>query len=317
MARIESGKSELDESVLDVEQFSDMLVSVFEEQFRQKKLSFTREIRIVHRVVIGDVLKLKEIYLNILSNAMKYTPEGGSISMVLEEMPGQREDVGIYRCTISDTGIGMSEEFRKHVFEEFSRETSTTESKIGGSGLGMAIVKKLVELMNGTIEVESYIGEGTTITVVIPHRFAEKSAVINVKEDVLEHTEDFFAGKRVLLVEDNDLNAEIAEEILKGIGVETERAADGVTCIHMVQEADEDYYDIILMDIQMPNMNGYDAARELRRLEGKKAKIPIIAMTANAFEEDKRNALDAGMNGHIAKPIEIHKLIDALRNCLE
>ena len=260
---------------------------------------------------------LKDVFLNILSNAYKYTNPGGKVNMRLEEIECDREEYVLYKTTITDTGIGMSEEYFPHMFEEFSRETSTTESKIGGSGLGMAIVKKLVELMNGTIEVESYIGEGTTITVVIPHRFAEKSAVINVKEDVLEHTEDFFAGKRVLLVEDNDLNAEIAEEILKGIGVETERAADGVTCIHMVQEADEDYYDIILMDIQMPNMNGYDAARELRRLEGKKAKIPIIAMTANAFEEDKRNALDAGMNGHIAKPIEIHKLIDALRNCLE
>lgn len=317
MARIESGKMTLDETIWSVEQFNDALVSVFEEQFRQKNLNFTRQINITHKDVICDALKLKEVYLNIMSNAIKYTPEGGSISMTLDEFPSEREDVGIFRCVISDSGIGMSEEFITHLFEEFTRETTVTESKIAGSGLGMPIVKRLVEFMDGTIEVKSRLGEGTTVIVTIPHKIADKEAMEEMRSHVYEYADVMFHDKRVLLAEDNDLNAEIAEEILGGIGLEVERAKDGIICVHMLQEAAEDYYDIILMDIQMPNMNGYEATRKIRRLCGRRAEIPIIAMTANAFEEDKKNALDAGMNGHISKPIEIPKLIEALKSFMK
>ena len=236
--------------------------------------------------------------------------------MTLEELPAKTEDMGIYRCVISDTGIGMSEEFMTHLFEEFTRETTVTESKIAGSGLGMPIVKKLVEFMDGTIEVTSHLGKGTTVTVMIPHKIADPSAMKEMKDHVVEYANDMFCQKRVLLAEDNDLNAEIAEEILRGLGFEVERAEDGVICVHMVQEAAEDYYDMILMDIQMPNMNGYEATKKIRRLDGRKALIPIVAMTANAFEEDKQNAFEAGMNGHVAKPIELSKLVEILMRFL-
>lgn len=317
MARIESGKMELDEMLWNVEQFNDTLISVFEEQFRQKNLQFTRQINIVHQDVICDALKLKQIYLNILSNAIKYTPEGGSVSMVLTELPSEREGYALYQCVVSDTGIGMSEEFIGHIFEEFTREMTVTESKIAGSGLGMPIVKRLVEFMGGTIGVESRLGEGTTFTVTIPHKIADPDKVEEIKNSVQECMETTFEGNRILLAEDNDMNAEIAEEILGGLGLLTERAEDGVICVHMVQEAAEDYYDLILMDIQMPNLNGYDAAKMIRQLDGRRGRIPIVAMTANVFDEDKRNAAEAGMNSHIAKPIEIPKLVETLKRFME
>ena len=313
MARIESGKMILEESAWNIEQLSEMLLSVFEEQFKNKKLHFTEKINIIHKDIICDSLKLKEIYLNILSNAVKYTPEGGSISICLDEFPSEKEGISLYQCVVSDTGIGMSEEFCAHIFEEFTREMSSTESKIVGSGLGMAIVKRLVEFMNGTIHVKSRIGKGTTVTIKIPHKIAVTTETSPVPSRTYENAESVFRQKRILLVEDNDLNAEIAEEILKSTGIITERAKDGLDCVHMVQEAGEDYYDLILMDIQMPHMNGYDAARAIRKMHGKQSQIPIIAMTANAFEEDKKNAFDAGMNGHIAKPIEITKMIKTLQ----
>ncbi|MGN0427435.1 MAG: ATP-binding protein [Agathobacter sp.] len=312
MARIESGKMQLDETLWNVEQFNDTLISVFEEQFKEKNISFTREIQITHPDVFCDALKLKQIYLNILSNAIKYTPEGGSVSMTLHELPSEKEGYAMYQCRITDTGIGMSEEFLAQIFDEFTREASATESRIVGSGLGMSIVKKLVEFMGGSIEVKSHLGEGTTFTVTIPHRIADRSSLESMKNNVLDYSEEIFKQKRILLAEDNDMNAEIAMELLGSVGFTVERAEDGIICVHMVQEAPEDYYDIILMDIQMPNMNGYDATKKIRRLDGKKSKLPIIAMTANAFEEDKKNALDAGMDAHIGKPIEIPKLMETL-----
>lgn len=313
MARIESGETRLDETLWNVEQFNDTLISVFEDQFEQKKLNFTKEINVIHTDVYCDTLKLKQIYLNIISNAIKYTPEGGSIKLVLNELPSEKEGYAIYECCISDTGIGMSKEFVSHIFEEFTREASETESRIAGSGLGMPIVKRLIELMDGTIEVDSRLGEGTTFTVSIPHRIADRKAIDNMKKSAVEYNDMALGNIRVLLAEDNDMNAEIAQEILSSIGVEVQRAKDGVECVHMVQESEEDYYDLVLMDIQMPNMNGYEAAKTIRRIPGKRSEIPIIAMTANAFEEDRRNALEAGMNDHIPKPIDVQKLINTIR----
>jgi CheY-like chemotaxis protein len=222
----------------------------------------------------------------------------------------------MYRTTISDNGIGMSEEFLTHIFEEFSRENNTTDNKIEGTGLGMPIVKRLIEFMEGTIEVRSKKGVGSTFIVTIPHKIADKS-------DLVEHSRtelntEVFKGKRILLAEDNELNAEIAMEILREAGFEVCWAADGQICVDMLREAADNFYDIILMDIQMPNMNGYEATKAIRELpDPAKAGIPIVAMTANAFEEDKRDALQAGMDGHLAKPVDVHALYKTLMGIFE
>ena len=316
MARIEKGTLEVDESVWSAEQFNDTLYSVFHEMMVQKKIEFTRQITVKNHYVYCDPIKLREVFINILSNAYKYTNPGGKVNMLLEEIEYDREGYALYRTTITDTGIGMSEDFLPHVFEEFSREHNTTDNKIEGTGLGMPIVKRLVEVMEGTIEIKSKKDAGTTVIVILPHRIAEKSA-ITVRPKV-ELDPDLFRDKRILLAEDNDLNAEIAMEILKEAGFIIEHAADGQICVDMMKNAPAGYYDLVLMDIQMPNMNGYDATRTIRALQdSEKAAIPIVAMTANAFEEDKKNAYKAGMNGHIAKPIRIDELMSSLAEILK
>ena len=238
--------------------------------------------------------------------------------MNLTELPSDRPGYAMYQTVIEDTGIGMSEEFISHLFEEFSRERSSTESKLNGTGLGMPIVKKLVELMQGTIEVESKIGKGTKITVTLPHR-------IDVVQEITQHAEMdpkyetvHFKGKRILLAEDNQLNAEIAIEILEEAGFEVDLAEDGIVCVDMLEKADAGYYDLILMDIQMPNMDGYKATQTIRKFEDQeKANIIIAAMTANAFEEDKQAAYKAGMNWHIPQPINVEELMGALSELLK
>ncbi|MGN0649998.1 MAG: ATP-binding protein, partial [Oscillospiraceae bacterium] len=315
MARIEKGTLEMDESVWSAEQFNDTLYSVFHEMMAQKKIKFTRQIDVTNHYVYCDPIKLREVFLNILSNAYKYTNPGGSVNMLLEEIPSDREGYALYRTTITDTGIGMSEDFLPHVFEEFSREHNTTDNKIEGTGLGMPIVKRLVEVMDGTIEIKSQKDVGTTVIITLPHRIAQKSNLIAHPE--VELDPNLFRGKRILLAEDNDLNAEIATEILKEAGFVIDWAADGQICVDMLEKAPVGYYDLILMDIQMPNMNGYDATRTIRALQDtQKAQIPILAMTANAFEEDKREAYRCGMNAHIAKPINVKELMKELANIL-
>lgn len=316
MARIESGKAVLEESVCDIRAISNELYTVFEEEMGNKHITFIKEVDCQTDYIYCDVVKVQEIFLNILSNAHKYTPEGGTIKKSLKELPSDREGYALLQTTISDTGIGMSEEYLPHLFEEFTREQTVTESKISGTGLGMPIVKKLVNLMGGTITVNSKQGEGTTFVITIYHKKATKEEFEKVpsSDNILGR----FAGKRILLAEDNDLNAEIVCEILKECGFEIERAEDGVACVRMISEAPAEYYDLILMDIQMPNMNGYQATEAIRGLEdAKKAGIPIIALTANAYEEDRRNALRAGMNGHLGKPIVIDKMMETLAKILK
>ena len=309
MARIESGKVTLDESANNVYDFWDTFGALFDAQMKQKGLTFTNEIRVEHPNILVDVTKLREILLNIVSNAVKYTPSGGRVCMSLTELPSRQPGFGVYRTVVADTGIGMSAEFLPHLFEEFTRERTSTESKVIGSGLGMPIVKKLVDLMQGTIEVQSEPGKGTTFTLTLTHPIAPSPAP-KPESDVSDtyRLEDF-AGKRILLAEDNELNAEIAITILEAEGFQVERAEDGILCLDMLQKAEPGYYDLILMDIQMPNMDGYKATQLIRRLpDQQKANIPIVAMTANAFEEDRKTAFRMGMNGHIAKPMQIEVL---------
>ena len=313
MARIESGKATLDETYGDAHAFNDTLFSLFDSQMKEKGITFTRENKVIHPDVLCDETKLREIFLNILSNALKYTPAGRKVTMNLTEIPSDRPGYAMYQTVIEDTGIGMSADFLPHLFEEFTRERSSTESKLNGTGLGMPIVKKLVDLMQGTIEVESKVGKGTKITVTLPHRIAQAEDIHGFIDKGERYVENCFQGKRILLAEDNELNAEIAMTILEEAGFIVEHAADGIICVDMMEKADAGYYDLILMDIQMPNMDGYKATRTIRKLsDPKKAGITIVAMTANAFEEDKKNAYEAGMNDHLAKPIQLEKLYEML-----
>ena len=318
VARIDSGKESVDEGYVDLMDESCSVAPLLESEISRKKLIFTQSMNIQHRYVYADIQKIKEIAMNLLSNAIKYTPEGGSIHMQFDEIPCDREGYATFSNTITDTGIGMNAEFMNQIFDSFSRERNTTESKIAGTGLGMSIVKKTVELMGGTIEVESELGKGSSFKVTLSHRIVENPEKYFAKQKVMSDKEVNLDGKRILLAEDNELNAEIAIEILGTLGIQAEHAKDGVECVDMLVNKENGYYDIILMDIQMPNLNGYDATKRIRALaETEKANIPIVAMTANAFDEDKRNALNAGMNGHLAKPIEIPKLVEMLNEILE
>ncbi|MFR9071823.1 MAG: ATP-binding protein [Blautia sp.] len=314
MARIESGKASLKIELGSYSELIHSLNAVFEPSLKSKNLSYLCYNTVEHDAILCDRTKIREILLNIISNSIKYTPEGGKISVKIEETPEPRKGFASYRITVKDNGIGMSKEYLPHIFEEFTREHSSTESHITGTGLGLPIVKSLVNLMGGTIDVESELGAGTITTVCLTFGLPteEQFAAHQHKDEILGQSLQTLSEKRVLLAEDNDLNAEIVLTVLEENGIHAEHVKDGALCLKAVQNAPEDYYDVILMDIQMPNMNGYQAAEAIRALPGKRGEIPIVAMTANAFEEDRRKALESGMNAHIAKPVDVSVLLETL-----
>ena len=313
MAKIESGKMEINENYGRIGAIRQSLFEIFEDEAKKKNLALHYTINVEHEHILTDTTKVKEIFVNILGNAIKYTPPGGSVIMSVDELPCNEPGYIIVRNRVSDTGIGMSEDFLTEIFEAFTREQNTTKSKIAGTGLGMSIVKKYVDLLGGTIEVESEPGKGSTFTVTLKHKIADESYYVKKHLEESGISREILKDRSILLAEDNDLNAEIAAVILERAGLKVERVEDGLQCISRITEMPAGTYDIILMDIQMPKMDGYKATQTIRNLsDQEKACIPIIAMTANAFEEDKRAAIAAGMNGHIAKPIQVDKLLSIL-----
>ena len=309
MARIESGKMVVEERAEAIGLVVEEIESVFESSAQEKNIVFTTSVDVDHTHVLWDGFKVREILMNLVGNAFKYTPDGGHIAIDVKELDCARSGYVRIQTQIKDTGIGMSEDYLPTLFDSFSREYNTTIGKVSGTGLGMAIVKNLVDMMDGDICVKSKIGEGTCFTLTFEHKIADADSIEwNQELDVLDE-KSILEGKRVLLVEDNELNAEIAMAILEQSGLILDRVEDGLACVNRLSEVDADFYDLILMDIQMPNMNGYEATRRIRQFENvKKASIPILAMTANAFEEDKKMAMEAGMNGHISKPIDVNVL---------
>ena len=316
LARIENDKTEIEYSVSDVEKDFRNCIAMFQNQADSKGQTLTVTTHLLYPYVYVDIPHLTEICTNLVSNAVKYTGAGGTICCDITQKPGEKESWCNMVITVADNGIGMSQEFQKHIFEPFERERTSTVSKVEGSGIGMGIVKKLVGLMSGTVEVESKIGVGSTFTVTIPCRIASEDET-QAKRETTPSDEKSLCGVKILLTEDNDLNAEIATELLREEGCTVDRAKDGVECVDMLEKAANGTYRLILMDIQMPVMNGYDAAKKIRRMDDpQKAGIPIIAMTANAFSEDKQAALDAGMNDHVAKPINMNVLVPTIRKYL-
>ena len=314
MAQIESGRMEIDENYCRIEDVWKSLFAVFDEKARKKNITLHYTMNVEHEHVLTDVTKVKEILVNILSNAIKYTPAGGSVMVYVDELPCDESGYMIVRIRISDTGIGMSQDYLTKIFEAFTREKNTTKSKIAGTGLGMSIVKNYVDLLGGTIDVESELGKGSTFTVTLKHRIADERYYVKKHIEEPGTGNEILEGRNILLAEDNDLNAEIAEAILERAGLTIERVENGIQCVNRILEMPAGTYDMILMDIQMPEMDGYKATRTIRNLPDKdKACIPIIAMTANAFAEDKRKTMEAGMNAHLSKPLNVPELMDTIR----
>lgn len=312
IARIENNQIVLEESICNIEESFDSCIVMFNTAVQEKHQTITVHKQVANPYVYIDSSHLSEIVLNVISNAIKYTGQNGKIDCCLTQKPHEDADWCYMKISIADNGIGMSEEFQTHIFESFSREHSSTISGIEGTGLGMGIVKNLVDLMHGTIEIQSSPGKGSTFTICIPCRTARKEEA-EPRKSSSDRPQKTLAGKRILLAEDNDLNAEIAIELLSEEGLLVDRVSNGVACVEKLEKAAPDFYDLILMDIQMPVMNGYDATRKIRQLEDPfRSSIPIIAMTANAFAEDRQKALFVGMNDHVAKPVDMNVLIPVL-----
>ena len=318
MARIESGKSKLDENAEVLGMIFDEAYGVFAPEAAKKEIRMKKTIAVEHRSLICDGTKIRENFVNLISNAVKYTPRGGSVEVNVNELPCERKGFARIQTVVTDTGIGMSKEYLPTIYDSFSRERNTTMGKVAGTGLGMAIVKELVTMMGGTIEVKSELGEGTTFTVTLDHKIAETRHDDRKEIASRKAAAESLADLHILLAEDNDLNAEIAMTLLEEAGLKVDRAADGIQCVSRIEKEPAGTYALILMDIQMPNMDGYKATETIRQLpDPKKAAIPIIAMTANAFEEDRKMALAKGMNGYIAKPIDPAKMLAAIQDAIE
>lgn len=315
IARIESGKETLNEAPWNLMMLEETLDILLDGEISRKQLTVNRNVNIRHANVYCDALKIREIIMNLLSNAVKYTSEGGKIVLDIEEKPSARDGFMTLQIRVSDNGIGISKEYVPYIFDAFTRERSSSESGIIGTGLGLHIVKSFVDLMNGDISVKSEPGKGTCFTVEISCRKIPEEELQQQMEEQPENVS--LAGKRLLLAEDNGLNAEIAMTILQDADAEVELAADGKIAVDKLQDVPVGYYDAILMDIQMPNMNGYEATKAIRKLTDERAKMPIIAMTANAFEEDRQAALAAGMDDYVAKPVEISELFRTIMKNLK
>ena len=313
MSRIESGNLELEEKPDDLLGAAGEWATIFREEASEKGLTLHTASEIEHTLICWDGTKVEEIFLNIVNNAIKYTPAGGTVSISLKELASDREGYARYETVVEDTGIGISEEFIPHIFESFSRERNSTESRVMGTGLGMGIVKRLLDMMGGDIHIESSPGKGTRVTVLLEHRLCEKEALPESSDKYPDAEDTGLQGMHILLAEDNELNREIAEELLNDAGADVTSAADGAICVEMLDRAEPGRYGVVLMDIQMPNVDGLTATRMIRKLpDPEKARIPILAMTANAFEEDKQKAAEAGMDGFIAKPVKVEQLITEL-----
>lgn len=317
MARIESGRTVLKKEVGSSKRLIDSLDAVFQPMAEEQKIRYTCHSAIKHEYAICDETKIREIFINVIGNALKYTPSGGSVRVDITEIPALKKEYISYKIIVEDTGIGMSEEYLPHIFEEFTRERTSTESKVIGTGLGLPIVKSLVDLMGGSIRVESEPGKGTKFTIILSFPKATEEQIRKSRENRRKELTAECAGKSILLAEDNELNAEIAVTLLEDNGLKVDCVKDGLECVERLKQKPEKYYDAILMDIQMPNMDGYEAARTIRKLDDERSKIPIIAMTANAFEEDRQKAFESGMNEHIPKPIDVEVLFEALAQVIK
>ena len=312
MARIESGKITLNPESVNIREMVEAMNTVFESSLTKKSLEYQCSLNVVHDQILCDKTKMEEIILNVVSNSIKYTNPHGKITVSIDELDSEDEKNADYKVVVEDNGIGMSQDYLPHIFEEFSREHTSTETRVAGTGLGLPIVKSLVDRMGGTIEVESEEGKGTRIIMKFSFPVSSENQVREEEKQNIPDITEKLKGKQILLAEDNDLNAEIAETVLVEAGIEVKRVEDGLQCIEELKKMPEKYYDVILMDVQMPNMDGYTATEKIRHLDDSRAEIPIIAMTANAYDEDRRKAQEAGMDGFLAKPLDVDEMMRLL-----
>ena len=317
MARIESGKITLNPESVNIREMVEAMNTVFESSLTKKSLEYQCSLNVVHDQILCDKTKMEEIILNVVSNSIKYTNPHGKITVSIDELDSEDEKNADYKVVVEDNGIGMSQDYLPHIFEEFSREHTSTETRVAGTGLGLPIVKSLVDRMGGTIEVESEEGKGTRFIMKFSFPVSLENQVREKEKQNIPDITEKLEGKRILLAEDNELNAEIAETVLEETGIKVKHVEDGIQCIEELKKMPEKYYDVILMDVQMPNMDGYTATEKIRHLDDSRAEIPIIAMTANAYDEDRRKAQEAGMDGFLAKPLDVDEMMRLLAQIIK
>ena len=317
MARIESGKITLNPESVNIREMVEAMNTVFESSLTKKSLEYQCSLNVVHDQILCDKTKMEEIILNVVSNSIKYTNPHGKITVSIDELDSEDEKNANYKVVVEDNGIGMSQDYLPHIFEEFSREHTSTETRVAGTGLGLPIVKSLVDRMGGTIEVESEEGKGTRFIMKFSFPVSLENQVREKEKQNIPDITEKLEGKRILLAEDNELNAEIAETVLEETGIKVKHVEDGIQCIEELKKMPEKYYDVILMDVQMPNKDGYTATQRIRDLDDSRAEIPIIAMTANAYDEDRRKAQEAGMDGFLAKPLDVDEMMRLLAQIIK